>query len=320
MKMMAAVFDGELRVVHDHPVPEPKPGWAQIRVSLAGICRTDMEIMKGYKGFEGILGHEFVGTVESCDDPSWRGRRVTGEINLACGRCPWCAQDLGRHCASRRTLGIHGHEGCMAQYCLLPRENLLPVPQGIPDERAVLLEPLSAACEILEQLPIRGNERIVVLGDGRLGILCAWVLATAAADVTLVGRHPHKLAAAGWRGIQTRLWSDPPQQGADVVVEATGSGQGVSEAISLCRPRGTIVLKSTVALQGEVSLAPVVVNELTLLGSRCGRFTDGMALMQRHPDMPLERMITARYPLAEVRQAFARASGSDALKVLLEMP
>jgi alcohol dehydrogenase len=320
MKMMAALFNGELRFVRDCPVPEPGPGWARIRVKLAGICRTDMEILQGYKGFRGILGHEFVGTVEGCADPSWRGQRVAGEINLACGRCPWCAQDLGRHCASRRTLGIHGHEGCMAQYCLLPTENLVPLPEGISDERAVWLEPLSAACEILEQLPLRGDERIVVLGDGRIGILCAWVLSTAAADVTLVGRHPHKLAKAGWRRLKTRLWSEPLERNADVVVEATGSGQGVSEAISLCRPRGRIVLKSTVALQGDVNLAPVVVNELTLLGSRCGRFADGLALMQRHPDLPLERLITARYPLAEVREAFARASGSDALKVLLEMP
>jgi alcohol dehydrogenase len=319
-RMMAAVFDGELKLVPDYPATEPGPGWARIKVMLAGICKTDMEIMKGYKGFKGVLGHEFVGVVEQCDDPAWIGKRVVGEINVACGHCRWCARGLGRHCPERSTLGIMNHDGCMAEYCVLPMENLLIVPEDIPNERAVLMEPLSAACEILEQLHFHGNERIVVLGDGRLGILCAWVLSTVASDVTLVGRHPEKLALADWRGIKRCLWTEAIESGADIVVEATGSGQGIATAILLCRPRGTIVLKSTVALQGEVNLAPVVINELTILGSRCGRFTDGLAMMRKFPDMPLERMITARYPLAEVQAAFVRAGQRDVLKILLEMP
>jgi alcohol dehydrogenase len=319
MKMMAAVFDDTLKIVQDYPIAEPGPGWARIKVMVAGICKTDMEIMKGYLGFKGVLGHEFVGVVDRCDDPAWIGKRVVGEINAACGYCHWCAQGLGRHCPDRTTLGILNHDGCMAQFCILPTENLLAVPEDISNEQAVLTEPLSAACEILEQLPIHGDERVVVLGDGRLGILCAWVLSTVASDVTLVGRHPEKLRLAQWRGIQSRLWTDRIKSGADVVVEATGSGQGIGTAISLCRPRGTIVLKSTVASQRDVNLSAVVIDELTILGSRCGRFADGRNMMKNFPDMPLTRMISARYPLPEVQEAFVHARQRDVIKVLLDI-
>lgn len=319
MKMMAAVFDDGLKFVQDYPIAEPRPGWARIKVAVAGICKTDMEIMKGYMGFKGVLGHEFVGAVDRCNDPAWIGRRVVGEINAACGHCHWCERGLGRHCPERTTLGIANHDGCMAEYCILPTENLLMVPEDIPNERAVLMEPLSAACEILEQLPLNGKERVVVLGDGRLGILCAWVLSTVASDVTLVGRHPEKLALADWHNIKMGLCSDSVAKSADIVVDATGSGQGIAKAISLCRPRGTIVLKSTVAIQGDVNLAAVVINELTILGSRCGRFAAGLAMMNQFPDMPLTRMISARYPLPEVQAAFVRAGQKDAVKVLLDM-
>ncbi|MFZ4440311.1 MAG: MDR/zinc-dependent alcohol dehydrogenase-like family protein [Syntrophales bacterium] len=317
--MNAALFDNDLRYVKDYPRPEARPGWARINIQLAGICKTDMEIMKGYLGFKGVLGHEFVGVVDRCDDPAWVGKRVVGEINAACGRCAWCARGLGRHCPTRTTLGIVNHDGCMAEYCILPVENLRIVPEEISDERAVLTEPLSAACEIMEQLPISGTERIVVLGDGRLGILCAWALATVAPDVTIVGHHPEKLHLAQWRGIKTTSDAGGVELGADIVVEATGSGQGIVTAMSLCRPRGTIVLKSTVAIQGDVNLAPIVIHEQTLLGSRCGRFADGLKMMQNFPDMPLEKLITCRYPLEKVEEAFTRAKESDALKVLLDI-
>jgi alcohol dehydrogenase len=319
MKMMAAVFDGGLKFVRDYPIADPRPGWARIKVLVAGICKTDMEIMKGYMGFKGVLGHEFVGFVDRCDDPAWIGKRVVGEINAACGHCRWCAKGLGRHCPERTTLGIVSHDGCMAEYCILPTENLLIVPDDLPNERAVLMEPLSAACEILEQLPMHGDERVVVLGDGRLGILCAWVISTVASDVTIVGRHHQKLCLADWHGIKRCLWTDDIETGADIVVEATGSGQGIVTAISLCRPRGTIVLKSTVAVQGNVSLSHVVINELTILGSRCGRFADGLAIMNTFPDMPLTKMISARYPLSEVQAALVRAGKKDAIKVLLDV-
>lgn len=317
--MAAAVFDNELRYVKDHPRPEAKPGWARISVQLAGICKTDMEIMKGYLGFKGVLGHEFVGVVDRCDDAAWIGQRVVGEINAACGTCVWCARGLGRHCPNRTTLGIVNHDGCMAEFCILPLENLCIVPAEITDERAVLTEPLSAACEILEQLPIYGTERVVILGDGRLGILCAWVLATVSPDVTIVGHHPEKLDIAQWHGIKTALNAEGIKPGADIVVEATGSGQGIVTAMSLCRPRGTIVLKSTVAIQGDVNLAPIVIHEQTLLGSRCGRFGDGLKMMRDFSDMPLEKLITGHYTLDKVASAFVRAQESDALKVLLDI-
>lgn len=318
-QMLAAVFDGQLRYDEHYPLPCPKEGWARIKVQTAGICKTDIEIMKGYLGFRGVLGHEFIGQVESCDDATMFGKRVVGEINAACGKCGWCIEGMGRHCPNRTTLGILNLDGCLAEFCVQPQENLFVVPDEISDERAVLTEPLSAACEILEQLKIQGKERIVVIGDGCLGILCAWALVTVAPDVTLLGHHLEKLARAKWRGIKTALGSDHVESGADIVVEASGTGHGIVEAMTLCRPRGIIVLKSTVAIQGDVNLAPVVINEQTILGSRCGRFRDGLAMMQRFPDMPLEKIITHRYPLERVEEAFDRALERDALKILVDI-
>ncbi|MDQ5986890.1 MAG: Starvation-sensing protein RspB [Syntrophus sp. SKADARSKE-3] len=317
--MKAAVFDQHLRYVEDYPLPDMKPGWVRIKVRLAGICKTDMEIMKGYKGFHGVLGHEFVGIVDCCEDAAWLGKRVVGEINAACGRCSWCRQELGRHCPDRTTLGIDNLDGCMAEYCILPKENLRIIDESITDERAVLTEPLSAACEILEQHPMAGTERVVVIGDGRLGILCAWALATVLPNVTLIGHHEEKLNAARWRDIKTVLNGEGVKSGADIVVEATGTGHGIVEAMSLCRPRGTIVLKSTVVHQGDVNLSPVVINELTILGSRCGRFEDGLRMMADFHDMPLERLITGRYTLENVEEAFAEAKQGHSLKVLLDL-
>jgi alcohol dehydrogenase len=317
--MKAVLFDGSLRYAADYPRPEAKPGWALIRVRLAGICRTDLEIMKGYLGFRGVLGHEFLGVVEACDDAAWIGRRVVGEINAACGRCGWCARGLGRHCPERMTLGIGGLDGCMADFCVLPTANLRAVDPVLSDERAILTEPLAAACEILEQLTVSGGERVVVLGDGRLGILCAWALATVASDITLLGHHPEKLALARWRGITTAADAGEVAPGADIVVEATGSARGLARAMALCRPRGVIVLKSTLALPGKIDLAPIVINELTVVGSRCGRFADALAMLRNFPAMPLERLITDRYPLRQAEAAFARAADGLALKVLLDV-
>lgn len=318
--MAAAVFDGRLRYVTDYPVPVRQPGSALIRVRTAGICRTDRELMQGYLDFQGVPGHEFIGVVEESDDPAWTGRRVVGDINAACGRCEWCTRGLGRHCPHRTTLGIVNHDGCLADYCVLPAANLLELPTAIPDERAILLEPLSAACEILEQLPIRGEEHIVVIGDGPLGMLCAWALATVGSNVTLLGHHAEKLALAQWRGIKTAAAADfAVPGGADIVVEATGSPEGIAEAIKLCRPRGIIVLKSTIALPQNINLAPIVINEISVVGSRCGQLSDGLRMMQEYPDMPLPTMITARYPLVRVEAAFMRAAQSDALKVLVDI-
>lgn len=317
-RMSALRFDGRLKLVHDHPVPSPPPGWALIRTLTAGICRTDLEIIKGYMGYTGILGHEFVGEVQACEQREWIGRRVTGEINAACGSCRICRQGLGRHCPRRSVLGILNQDGCMADYCLLPAANLHPVPSAMPTDRAALIEPVSAACEILAQVNLAGTEKIAVLGDGRLGILCAWVLATASADVTLVGRHPEKLDIARWRNLRTTTEIEAVT-GADLVVEATGKPQGFVDAMAVCRPRGTIVLKSTLASQGELNLAPIVIDEITVVGSRCGLFEEGLAILRQHPDMPIEKLIAAKFPLERALEAFDRARTPGTLKVLIEV-
>ncbi|MBT4511255.1 MAG: alcohol dehydrogenase catalytic domain-containing protein, partial [Chloroflexi bacterium] len=201
--MRAVIFDGKLKYITNHPIPDIPAGWARIRVQMAGICKTDMEIIKGYMGFTGILGHEFIGIVENCEDSTWIGKRVVGEINAACGKCDLCDIGLGRHCPNRTTLGILDLNGCMADYCVLPIANLREVPPQISDDRAVFTEPLSAACEILEQLKPERWERAIVLGDGRLGILCVWVLSTVLSDVTLIGHHPEKLKLAQWCHLKT---------------------------------------------------------------------------------------------------------------------
>ncbi|PKN36042.1 MAG: alcohol dehydrogenase [Deltaproteobacteria bacterium HGW-Deltaproteobacteria-19] len=317
--MKALFFDGTLRFCTDVPEPLRPEGWARIRVLKAGICGTDLQILAGYHGYRGILGHEFVGVVEESDDSSMAGRRVVGEINIGCGRCNFCRSGMARHCLERRVPGIAGHPGCMAEFCTLPSSNLHPVPDAIGDERAVFIEPLAAACEILEQVPLTGSERTVVLGDGRLGILCAWVLSTVLEEVTLVGHHPAKLEAAHWRSVKTCDALGDVDRNVDLVVEATGTGRGLEEAITLCRPRGIIILKTTIAQPFKIDLAPVVVREITVVGSRCGRFSDGLQILLAHPDLPLERLITGRYPLEKGIEAFVQARRRENLKVLLEV-
>ena len=316
--MKAVVFDHTLQLVTDHPTPELKPGWALIQPQLAGICRTDLELVQGYMGFSGVLGHEFVGTVSDANDTTLVGQRVVGEINATCGRCSWCTSGLGRHCAARSVLGIVGLDGCMAESFALPQANLLVVPKAVSDNQAVFVEPLSAAFEILEQISLDGSERCVVLGDGKLGILCAWTLSTIVEKVTLVGHHQRKLEVAKWGNVATTFEVDSVQPNADIVVEATGSPSGLTQAIDLCRPRGTIVLKSTIATQGKIDLAPVVVKELTIVGSRCGLFARGLEELVKHR-FPVERLIEASYPLDDAEAAFAHARRPGALKVVLEI-
>ena len=314
--MRALVYDTQLRLASDWPEPSIQPGWATLRVLCAGICRTDLELTRGYMGFRGVLGHEFVGRVEACDDTRWLGKRVVGEINAGCGDCPECARGLSRHCRQRSVLGILKLDGCLAERCSLPIRNLLEVPAAIDDETAVFMEPLSAACEILEQIPVEASQRCVVLGDGKLGILCAWVLAGAAQDVTLVGRHPEKLELARWRQLKTVCSVSEVNPGADLVVEATGSESGLGDAMGLCRPHGTLVLKSTLASQGALNLAPIVVNELQVVGSRCGPFARGLAELEQH-QFPLSRLIAGRYSLGQGLEAFDHAARKGALKVLV---
>jgi threonine dehydrogenase-like Zn-dependent dehydrogenase len=315
--MLALSLDPDL-ALRERAVPEPRAGEVLIRVRMAGVCNTDLEIVRGYMGFSGVLGHEFVGDVVAGDDASWLGARVNGEINLACGACRFCREGLSRHCPTRSVLGILGKDGTFAEYLTLPVANLSRVPEGLSDELAVLTEPLAAAFEILEQVHVKPGQRTLVLGDGKLGLLCALVLASAGADVSLVGKHEAKLAIVRARGVRTHLPDDAPRDWYDLVVEATGSPQGLAFAIERTRPRGTLVLKSTFHGETALQMAPLVIHELTLVGSRCGPFAPAQHALasQRIDPSPL---IHGRYGLRDGLAALEHAARPGVLKVLLDM-
>jgi len=297
--------------------PERKPGEALIRLRMGGICNTDLELKRGYYGFRGIPGHEFVGEVVEADTPSWRGKRVVGEINLACHHCDWCARGLGRHCPNRTVLGIVNHPGAFAEYLTLPEINLLEVPDSMPDERAVFVEPLAAACEILEQVNIPAGSEVAVIGDGKLGLLIAQTLAIHGARVHQFGRHREKLKIAESAGVQGEVIKDHlPQLKYHWVVEATGSAQALADAISMVVPRGTVICKSTVHEKVSIDMAPVIVNEISLIGSRCGRFEPALELLASDR-LHTQEMISARYPLEQGIAAFSHAERRGTLKVLL---
>jgi len=302
----------------DYPRPVPPPGEALVRVRLAGICNTDLEIVRGYMGFRGVLGHEFVGTVEEAEDRSLIGQRVVGEINAYCGECPTCQAGRPTHCPHRTTLGIWGRDGAFAEYLTLPVRNLHTVPDAISDEEAVFTEPLAAALEILEQVHLRPTDRVVVLGDGKLGLLVAQVLALMGCDLLAVGRHREKLAILARRGIPTVLESEAEGLAADVVVECTGRPEGFAAARRILRPRGTLVLKSTYHGRVEADLTGLVVDEITLVGSRCGPFPPALRMLERGL-VDVRSLISAVYPLAQGVEAFARAAEPGVLKVLLRV-
>jgi threonine dehydrogenase-like Zn-dependent dehydrogenase len=297
-------------------VPARLSKFALIRMRVAGICNTDLELQRGYYGFAGTPGHEFVGEVVDADTASLIGKRVAGEINLACGECDFCAIGLGRHCAHRRVLGIANHPGAFAEYLLLPEANLRVLPVDISDECAVFVEPLAAACEILDQVHISPGEHVAVLGDGKLGLLIAQVLHVHGARVTLYGRHEHKLRIAKNAGIETTNTQDRPRGAFQLVVDSTGSANGLKDAVSMVRPRGTVVMKSTIHGEVCIDTAPVIVNEITLTGSRCGRFEPAIELL-RNRRIDVSSMLSAEYPLAEAPRAFAEAARRGVLKVLL---
>jgi threonine dehydrogenase-like Zn-dependent dehydrogenase len=313
----ALVFDKSLQFVPNYPDPSPRLNEALIRVTRAGICNTDLEIVKGYMGFTGVLGHEFVGVVESAPKKELVGRRVVGEINCACGACEVCRRGLGRHCPTRTVLGILGRDGAFAERLTLPVENLHVVPDELADDEAVFTEPTAAAFEIIEQLPYLGpTYSVAVLGDGKLGLLAAQVLATTGCRLLAVGKHPEKLGILQARKISTRLLDECGDSQADVVVDCTGSPSGFELANKLVRPRGTIVLKSTVAGAAPLNLAPLVINEITVIGSRCGPFPPALqALRARRVDV--RPLISAAYPIKEGVAAMHCAAQKGALKVLL---
>ena len=315
--MLAVHLENGRIDVREAPLPRREPGHALIRLLLAGICNTDLELQRGYYGFSGTPGHEFVGEVVEADDAALRGRRVVGEINLACGACAWCARGLGRHCPHRTVLGIVRHPGAFAEYLTLPERNLHVLDEGLATERAVFAEPLAAACEILDQVAIPRGAEVAVLGDGKLGLLVSQVLHAAGLAVRQFGRHPEKLRIAAQAGVATEVAGESlPAAAFDWVVEATGSAEGLRQAVAMTRPRGTIILKSTVHGTVGIDMAPVIVNEITLVGSRCGRFEPALVLLAGGA-LRVEEMIAARFPLAEAARAFEYAARKGVLKVLL---
>lgn len=315
--MHALVFDGQLRLVTDYPRPELRPGEALIRPHLVGICNTDIEITRGYMGFHGVLGHEFVGTVIACEDAAWEGRRVVGEINAACRTCPACLRGDESHCPNRTTLGIDRRDGTMAEVFSLPIDCLHPVPNTVPDEAAVFTEPLAAALEILQQLHIRPTERVAVVGDGKLGSMIVQVLRLPGCDLTLIGRHPERWGLFERQGICCIHTSEVPKDTHfDVVIDCTGQPSGLDTARNLVRPRGTLVLKSTFAGKSGLNLSMLVVDEVRLVGSRCGPFAPSLHLLERGL-IETAPLISARFPLHEGLQAFEATAGQ--LKVLLDI-
>jgi threonine dehydrogenase-like Zn-dependent dehydrogenase len=302
-------------------VPEPRhEGECTIRVRMAGICGTDLQILEGYAGFAGIPGHEFVGVVESAPeaDAKWIGKRVVGEINIGCGRCEWCAAGVKEHCTNRAVMGIRDHGGAFAELVSLPAVNLHEVPDGLDDESAVFVEPVAAACRIFEQMPVDAASRVAVLGDGRMGLLVAQVIRTVAADVTVFGRHEAKLAVARQLGLPAAL-SDQPVPAArrfDIVVDVTGRPQGLTRALEMVRPRGTVVMKSTFHGEAPIVSWPIVVDEVTLVGSRCGPFAPAIELLASAA-VQVKPLIARVARLDEHASAFAEARA--ALKVLFDL-
>jgi 2-desacetyl-2-hydroxyethyl bacteriochlorophyllide A dehydrogenase len=312
--MLAVHLESGRVEVRRRPLPRVPEGFARIRLLAAGICSTDLQLQRGYYGFRGTPGHEFVGQVVDT------GERVAGEINLACGHCEWCARKLGRHCPHRTVLGIVKHPGAFREFLTLPVRNLHRVPKSIPDEHAVFIEPLAAACEILDQIEIPKRQPVAVLGDGKLGLLIAQVLRAHGAEVHLFGRHREKLAIAEHAGIATELIKTRlPDRAFPVVVDATGSADGLRSAIAMCVPRGTVVMKSTVHGLVPIDTAPAIVNEVTLVGSRCGRFEPALRLLASGK-VRVDHLISDEFPLDQAPQAFERAATKGVLKVLLRPP
>jgi threonine dehydrogenase-like Zn-dependent dehydrogenase len=309
----------EERGVAVREVEIPKPDdEALVRVILSGICNTDLEIAGGYAAFLGTIGHEFVGVVEQSPDGTLVGQRVVGEINAGCGDCDLCRAGDSRHCPGRTVLGIVGRDGAHAEYLRLPLRNLLPVPGRIADEHAVFAEPLAAACGIIERVAISNDSRVAVIGDGKLGLLCAQALALTGAPLLLVGKHTGKLRIAERRGIETASpkKAEKRKREFDVVVEASGAPAGFALALDLLRPRGMLVLKSTFHGATEIDAARLVVDEISVVGSRCGRFGPALDLLKKGA-IELDSMISEEYPLAKGVLAMDRASKKGVLKVLL---
>ncbi len=326
--MLAAVVRRNAVTVLQKPLPRLRPRWALVRVRLAGLCNTDIEILRGYHNFQGTLGHEFVGEVvrvASPQDRKWIGQRVVGEINLTCAglgirkKCSYCRRGVPTHCANRRVLGILGHDGAFAEYLSLPVVNLHRVPRSIPNEAAVFTEPLAAACEILEQVDVRAHREAAVIGDGKLAQLVARVLRVAGLRVVMIGKHETKLRLARLAGMATVKLASARTRGSNqfsLTVEATGSPSGLALAQEITVPRGTLVLKSTFHGAANVETWPIVVKELTVIGSRCGPFPRALELL-RSGQVDPRPLVSRVFPLRDAARAIRYAQQSGVMKVLL---
>lgn len=316
--MKALRFENNKLRLADVPLPH-RSGEALVRMTAAGICNTDIEIVRGYADFRGTLGHEFVGVVADSPDRSQIGRRVVGEINTGCGQCGLCRANDPRHCPNRTALGIHGRDGAFAEYLSLPSQNLLIVPDGVSDHQAVFTEPLAAACEILDQVEINDSHRVAVIGDGKLGQLISRVIETVGCDLTLIGKHAGKLELAARAGIKTvglDALDITPASRFDFVIEASGSASGLRLALDLVRPRGAVILKSTFHGAVELDTSRIVVNEISVIGSRCGRFENALRLLETGK-VDVEPLIAREFKLADGVEAMAEAERPGTLKVLL---
>ncbi len=315
--MRALVFDDTLRFDAHHPDPKPGPDDALLHVLRAGICATDLEIVRGYLGFRGVPGHEFVARVIE-GPPPLRGRRVVAEINCVCGRCDLCTAGLSTHCRRRTVVGISGRDGAFAEMLAVPASNCRVLPDEIGDEEAVFVEPLAAAMQVLRQVKVEPSMRVAVVGTGRLGLLVAQVLARTGCALLAVGRNPLTLGRLDRGGIRTATAAEVPRrQDHDVVVECTGSAEGLPLALSLVRPRGTVIVKTTLAERPPVDLAPLVINEVTLLGSRCGPFDDAIAALARR-EIEVASMVSRAFSLSQGLAAFESAADPRNVKVLLK--
>lgn len=314
----AVVFDKKLRFEEHYPVPMPGQSECLIRVHYAGICATDLEIIQGYLGFQGVLGHEMVGTVVH-GPAQWRDKRVACEINCACTRCDMCLGGLANHCRKRTVLGIAGRDGCFADFVALPERNLHALPDTISDEEAVFIEPIAAAYQVRAQCPVDVRSSVAVLGAGKLGLLVAQVLSKAGCQLVAIGRNRIRLLHCEKHGVRAIHVEDlVPRQEFDVVVECTGSPDGLDLAMKLVRPRGTIVLKSTYANARAVNPAPLVINEITLLGSRCGPFAEAILALDRK-EVDVRPYISRIVALQDITAAMNAATNHDNVKIILKI-
>lgn len=314
--MRAVVFDQTLQFRNSVSLRQPNEGDVIVDVVKAGICETDLQLCKGYMGFRGTLGHEFVGIART---GRFAGKRVVGEINCACHACEMCDRQLGNHCPNRTVIGIVAHDGAFADSVIVPEENLHAIPDNVSDIEAVFIEPIAAACRIAEQIQLIGGEVVTILGDGRLGNLSAQVLQSQGCMVCVVGKHDFKLRILNDLGIATVKLSElVPERTSDIVVDCTGSPSGLPTALQLVRPCGTIVLKTTVAAEQTLHMAPFVIDEITLVGSRCGPFANAIELLDQRA-ISVVPLHSASYPLEDAINAFEHATRKDALKVLFDV-